>query len=141
INYHDLKSPHPWPEFSTFSGVLGHGRSPVGASNDNFPPLDQFGFALSPDFNKSYFNPATRYLPWKKHDGTRWEAASPSAARLDPRSGKLFIIEHEIVYDLTDPDGRKDPSDLGFKFITGMVVPKGITYRTETPDAECEGLL
>lgn len=57
------------------------------------PPLDSTGFARSPEYNPTYFNPAVTYLPWLNSNGTPYGAteenpkgnASTSATRIDPR--------------------------------------------------------
>ncbi|QWP79058.1 pilus assembly protein [Lysobacter sp. K5869] len=51
-------------------------------------PIDNFGFARSPDYNPAYFNPTVKYVPWKKPDGNNaivdYPQASTTATLVDP---------------------------------------------------------
>jgi type IV pilus assembly protein PilY1 len=85
--------------------------NPVGSNSVNFDPSDngsqatlgaffigtiagQAGnsnwrqrFMRSTDTNTIYYNPEVRYLPWVNADGTRYAAASVTAAKVDPEPG------------------------------------------------------
>ena len=141
LSYYVPGEDDPSLSFAYYGGLYGDGNSAYFSATTAFPPLDSFGFARSPDFNRSYFNPARTYGPWKKASGESWPNANPSATRADPRPGAAFSAGHDTIYNLTDPEGRKNPKDVGFHFLTGMTVPAGITYRTESDAAQCEDML
>ncbi|CAD7382992.1 pilus assembly protein [Xanthomonas arboricola] len=92
------------------------------------PPLDQFGFARSPAYNKTYFDPSTAYSPWRKADGTLWDNATPAATRADPRSDRT--VPYGVVYDLTS--NRSSTSEY-FYIPRNTAVPNlagtGVRYR------------
>ncbi|WP_221281979.1 pilus assembly protein [Chiayiivirga flava] len=132
-----MNLPDPAPPFGAYGSIHGDGSANDGGSNYIFlspsiPPFDDFGFARSPDFNKLYFNPAVTYQPWRKHDGTRWPDADPSAARADPRLGTPYKIGYASVFDFVDQDGRREDGDRGFYLLAGMKVPAGTVYRTDS---------
>ncbi|MES1935889.1 pilus assembly protein [Salinisphaera hydrothermalis] len=79
------------------------------------PPIPAFGFARDPEFNKSYFNPATEYTPWVHRSN-----ADPTAAYYDPevQSGTLNLEQN---YEST-AQGET------FDFQPGMVIPQGVSY-------------
>ncbi len=58
-------------------------------TNSHFaiPPLTDFAWARSPDFNSAYFNPANEYEPWPDGGGYTFADSSPTAARFDPVFG------------------------------------------------------
>jgi type IV pilus assembly protein PilY1 len=128
-------------KWAYYGGLFGDGNTPYFSATYAFPPLDSLGFARSPDFNRSYFNPAQEYPPWKKYDGQSWPDADPSAAHADPRPGADFAAGYGTLYDFTDQIGRKQEKDTGFFFLDGMTVPQGLVYRTASADPECFGLL
>ena len=105
---------------SGYNNVYGPARA--------IPPIDEFGFARSPDFNKTFFDPNVTYLPWLMSDGsTRWSNANPKAARMDPRNpsnygsdGYLFTSDYNSVYDLTQL--RKNANDM-FSVVPSMTIP------------------
>ncbi|WP_423820885.1 PilC/PilY family type IV pilus protein [Salinisphaera sp. SPP-AMP-43] len=79
------------------------------------PPIPSLGFARDPEFNKAYFNPATRYSPWVGRD-----PAPPSAAYYDPEVRSATL-------DLTT--SRESIADgETFDFQPGMVLPQGLVY-------------
>ncbi|MFT4247689.1 MAG: PilC/PilY family type IV pilus protein [Pseudomonas sp.] len=100
------------------------------------PPLDGFGFARSPVYNKGYFNPATTYLPWLRPNGKdRWPNASIAATRADPRDpqeyGSRFSAGYNVTYDMTANRTRTDET---FRMLAGMNIPdlsdRGMRYRS-----------
>ena len=48
------------------------------------PPVDAYAFARSPDYNKSYYNPAYSYTPWPSYGNYGFADANPTAALYDP---------------------------------------------------------
>ncbi|WP_115513315.1 pilus assembly protein [Xanthomonas arboricola] len=102
---------------------------------DALPPLDIFGFARSPTYNASYYNPEVLYSPWtlppKSQPGpTLWDDAKFGAARVDPRDpsiyGNEFSAGYFTIYDLRYREGN----DEFFQFLTGMTIPAGARYRS-----------
>ncbi|MCM5677319.1 pilus assembly protein, partial [Xanthomonas hortorum pv. pelargonii] len=91
-------------------------------------PLDQFGFARSPVYNKTYFDPAVTYDPWRKADGTEEADAVITAARADPRSDKA--VPYGVTYNLTQ---NRTSTSEGFYIPVNTVVPNlagtGVRYR------------
>lgn len=91
---------------------------------DAIPPLDIYGFARSPAYNASYFNPAITYEPWMNADGTLWPQANPSATRADPRDpdtyGDSFETAYDVVYNLT---ANRAVTSEYFSFNWGMSIP------------------
>lgn len=141
LSYIDTANlPDPVPPYGAYGSIHGDGSANDGGSSyiftsSSIPPFDDFGFARSPDFNKLYFNPAITYRPWRKHDGTRWPEADPSAARADPRPGAPYQVGYASVFDFTDKDGRRKDNDRGFYLLAGMTVPAGTAYRTDSDAA------
>ncbi len=101
---------------------------------DAIPPLDAFGFARSPAYNASYFNPTVTYEPWMNADGTLWPNATATATRADPRDpdeyGDSFETAYDVVYNLTQ---NRASTGERFGFISGMSIPDlagtGVRYR------------
>ncbi|WP_093534046.1 PilC/PilY family type IV pilus protein [Stenotrophomonas rhizophila] len=90
------------------------------------PPLDQFGFARSPTYNASYFNPAVTYETWRRADRTLWDDPILTATRADPRSE--FKVPYGVTYNL---EGFRTVSTEGFQVLKGMILPKGTTYYSD----------
>ncbi|WP_343649260.1 PilC/PilY family type IV pilus protein [Stenotrophomonas sp.] len=99
------------------------------------PPIDAFGFARSPTYNASYYNPAVTYEPWSlpvRDSGGNmlWPNATFSAARVDPRDptvyGTDFNTGYNTVYDLSS----RQVNGEAFQFVTGMTIPAGTRYRS-----------
>lgn len=99
------------------------------------PPLDAFGFARSPAYNKSYFDPAVKYEPWMNANGTLWANAVPTQTRADPRSssyrdakgGNTFATAYAVTYNLT---ANRQVDGESFSVLSGMTVPSGTIYRS-----------
>ncbi len=53
----------------------------------------------SVSFNSQYYNPAVRYLPWRRADGTYFPAYSPTAAPVNPRAPSVtFNLVANVTY-------------------------------------------
>ncbi len=48
------------------------------------PPVRAYGFTRSPDYNKSYYDPAQTYQPWPSYAGFTFSNAPANAAPFDP---------------------------------------------------------
>lgn len=91
------------------------------STNDHFavPPLAQYAFARSPQYNASYYDPSITYTHWPSYGSTTYADISANAAPSDPTSGSGTLNLTQNRYS-TD-------SNQTFKMFRGMVVPKG-TY-------------
>ncbi len=92
------------------------------------PPIDQFGFARSPEVNPSYYDPGTEYRPWKNSDGSEFPQASVTATRARPRFATPTLNVSAIHLDRTDAEGE----DGTFQTLalatynTGTLFPAGV---------------
>jgi type IV pilus assembly protein PilY1 len=107
---------HLYPH-ADFAKAYSYGRA--------IPPLDVFGFARSPTYNASYFNPAVTYETWKRADKTLWDLPNINATRADPRPE--FKVPYGVTYDL---QANRAVSTEGFQVLKDMVLPAGTTYYT-----------
>lgn len=92
-----------------------------GTARNTLPPLPNFGFARSPEFNPSTFNPFNNYEPWARADRSLWANANPTAARVDPRNGG------SQAFNLTT-DVQEDGNNWRFDLRNGMTIPAGTVY-------------
>lgn len=105
----------------------------IGNTYLGIPPVDNFGFARSPDYNPAYFDPTVRYEPWVDASGLPLPQASTTATRLDPRNASPTF---NLASTLADNDDRSR-----FRAQSGMVLPKDTTYRlVGNNSASCGGL-
>lgn len=95
------------------------------SSHDHYavPPLPQYAYSRSPDYNKAYFNPYDSYLPWPSVGNKTYGNITATAAPSDPEVGS-------DTFDLTS---EIDASSSGhtFKIHPGMPKPDGGTYGGE----------
>ncbi len=92
----------------------------TGATGYGIPPIDSLGFARSPDFNPSYYNPDQTYQPWIDSGLSSYGNASISATLVDPRDNdtiNLFSERFEF--------GSED----SFRVQNGMRIADGVRYR------------
>ncbi len=92
------------------------------------PPLDQFGFARSPEISPSYYDPGTEYRPWKNSDGSEFPQASVTATRARPRFATPTLNVSAIHLDRTDPEGEDGTfQTLGIAtYNLGTLFPAGV---------------
>ncbi|ALA81942.1 pilus assembly protein [Stenotrophomonas maltophilia] len=104
-------------------------------SNVAIPPLDNFGFARSPDVNSSYYDPRESYPGWKT--GLSAPATSnyleikAASAPLDPRpagapakiGGALNLTADSLLTSMQT--GGRDSGSWRFRFRSGMKLPVG----------------
>lgn len=96
-----------------------------GTARNTFPPLPNFGFARSHEFNPASFNPYITYEPWARADRSLWPNAVATGVRVDPRVGTSQL------FDLTN-DVQQDGTDWRFDFRVGMTIPAGTVYSRNT---------
>lgn len=97
------------------NGNRARDRRAYCSNSDYFaiPPIPQFAFTRSPDFNQSYFNPSVTYKPW-----VGYYDADPDDAYADPaRANDRF--------DLTD-DVRENDTYESFVIGPNMLLPGGL---------------
>ncbi|MGH8403434.1 MAG: hypothetical protein ACRESO_08555, partial [Gammaproteobacteria bacterium] len=117
-----------------FPGVnIRNGGYPsVSAQGHYFiPPLPQYAWARSPDFNNAYFNPTVTYTPWLNANGTPVYTAfdaqgdiNPAAAPDDPFLYPSTTLN--LTSTLGGPlGGTTAPTWPGFMLQGGMTLPAG----------------
>jgi type IV pilus assembly protein PilY1 len=82
------------------------------------PPLPNFAYARSVEYNKAYFDPKETYAPWPSLGGKTFSNMSPTAAQADPGVSGSKTLNLTQNVELTGKDER-------FRFFTGMRVPVG----------------
>ncbi|KLJ01740.1 PilC/PilY family type IV pilus protein [Luteimonas sp. FCS-9] len=102
----------------------------IGDTYLGIPPVDNYGFARSPDFNPSYFNPQIRYEPWIASDGVPYAQAGTAQTRIDPRNAATIAL----ASNLGDENTRSR-----FQAYTSMFLPAGTEYRLVSSSG-CGGL-
>jgi len=91
------------------------------SNNDHYavPPIPSFAFARSPDYNKAYFNPEDRYVPWPSVGSKSFSNITASSAPSDPNLGTS-------TFNLT-ADIDNDSGNHTFRFQQGMTIPNNIS--------------
>ncbi len=79
------------------------------------PQLDSLGFARSPTYNPTYFNPEVKYEPWIDGTGKPYDEANPTSTLIDPRGSTRVALAANYFSGTS-------------RILTGMVIPKGTTY-------------
>jgi type IV pilus assembly protein PilY1 len=94
------------------------------STNDHYavPPLPQYAFARSPDYNASYFDPAVTYGPWPSYGTTTYSDITPTSAPSDPVSGTGATL------NLTTNQESSSTNET-FKMFDGMTVTAGAYYK------------
>lgn len=87
----------------------------------SIPPIDSLGFARSPTYNPTYFNPEVKYEPWLKGDGTSYGDANPTNTLIDPRGSDTVALGNATYINTA--------SSEPFLMQNGMYLPAGTTYR------------
>jgi type IV pilus assembly protein PilY1 len=110
------------------NGTSGQGaRIYPDSSDDHFavPPLPQYAFTRSPDYNPLYYNPALTYSPWMpSHNGTSlvtYVNAPPDAAP------SHAAVADAPTFNLTELQSS-DASNFTFRMWKGMRIPAGTLY-------------
>ncbi len=105
----------------------------IGATYLGIPPVDTHGFARSPDFNPSYFNPEITYEPWLNADGTPYGGdADLNNTRIDPRHNDTISLPSDF---------NEVAERSRFNTRNNMFLPAGTKYRLDGDNsASCGGL-
>ncbi|SDD10642.1 pilus assembly protein [Aquimonas voraii] len=100
----------------------------IGTNRYAIPPLDQFGFARSPQINPAYYDPGTEYRPWKNGDGSEFPQASVTDTRVNPRFATPRLNVSATHLDRTDPEGEDGAfNDSGAAtYGIGTLFPAGV---------------
>ncbi len=110
-----------WKKFVyLFPNGTGEGnRVYSDSSNDHFavPPIPEYAFARSPDYNKAYFNPADSYLPWPSVGSNIFLNTVAREAPSDPAVGNFTFNLTQVVESGGD--------NQTFMFFAGMPLPEG----------------
>lgn len=121
-----------------YTYLFGQPGYAAGYPGSVLPPIDQFGFARSSDFNTTYYNPFITYKPWSypstRNGQDRWPDADPANVRADPRNpveyGPISASAYNQTYNLT-AGIRLNYGDR-FQLFPGMKLPdirgQGISY-------------
>ncbi|MCC8493102.1 pilus assembly protein [Xanthomonas hortorum pv. gardneri] len=102
---------------------------------DAIPPIDVFGFARSPTYNASYYNPDVLYEPWllpAKTGATAvsWPPATFGRARVDPRDPQVYGSDFNTGYNTIYNLGSREVDGESFQFLTGMTIAAGTRYKS-----------
>jgi len=102
------------------------------------PPIPLFGFARSPQYNASYYDPSETYAPWKRYDNTDYPAASITATLSNPRNANSPTLNMTVPHrDRTDDiDPNYDTVDSA-TYNANTFFPAGIIYAR---NGACGGL-
>lgn len=84
------------------------------------PPLPQYAFMRSPDYNAAYYDPDATYNPWASYGTTTYADIAATAAPSDPASGTSTL---NLTGDLA-----LGGSNQTFRMLAGMSIPTGTTY-------------
>lgn len=116
-----------WKKYTyLFPNGTGTGNRLYGdATNDHFaaPPLPQFAFLRSPNYNGQYYDPTQTYLPWPSSYGQTFSHADPTNAPSDPVRGGNSI---NLTTTLTSTT-----ANWLFRTQNGMKNVDGTTFTTE----------
>ncbi|WP_133499592.1 pilus assembly protein [Cognatilysobacter terrigena] len=138
--FYDVGAPCTGNDTDCYVYLYPHnGYNDAYTPGEAIPPLDSLGFARSPAYNKTYFNPSVTYEPWLNGDGSSWPNATINAVRADPRNPTTYgttgsttsTKAYSVVYDLTQ---NRASTTEGFRMQAGMAIPdlssRGMRYRT-----------
>ncbi|MCK4742594.1 MAG: hypothetical protein KAT25_02105 [Sulfuriflexus sp.] len=95
------------------------------------PPVIQYAFMRSPDYNSSYFNPTVSYKPWVSYGVSpttvTFDQIPEAAAPSDPIVGTSTF---KLTVKTTEADSIL--SNHTFRMYKGMVIPDGTRYHNAT---------
>ena len=115
------------------------------ATYDHFsvPPLPEYAWSRSPEYNGAYFDPTNVYTPWPSGGGFTFTNASTTAARFDPvftGAGTIDLtrdfagmVSVDTATSCSDSTLSSVNSDYHFRVYTGMTIPAGTCIRATNP--------
>ncbi|NGX16675.1 PilC/PilY family type IV pilus protein [Wenzhouxiangella sp. XN24] len=105
--------------FPNGTGITDGRRQYADNNNDHYavPPIGQFAYVRSPEYNFSYFDPATTYDPWP-------DLGSYTFANQDPTNAQTDPVRGTARFNLT-VDRRERANNHVFRGFDGMVIPAG----------------
>jgi len=134
-----------WKKFSYLfpngcsSANNSYQRRNCDSTNDHFaiPPLPDFAWARSPEYNTAYFDPTLTYEPWVNGGGYTFGNVNPKAAPFDPVFGGSIDLTRDIAgtgnADLSAACGNATLPGVAdnyyFRVYTGMIIPEGACIR------------
>ncbi len=133
VNYNTSGSANStWKKFTyLFPNGTGTGKRVYSDSTHNhyaIPPIKQYAFVRSSEYNKMYYNPDVTYEPWVGYGVTTFSDISETAAPSDPVSGSSTL---NLVTNRYSTNSNKV-----FKMYTGMVIPAGTYYNGSTAGSD-----
>jgi len=93
------------------------------SSNYHFaiPPLKQYAFARSSEYNKMYYDPDVTYEPWADYGSTTFSDITETVAPSDPVTGTSSTLN--LITNRYSTDTNKV-----FKMFSGMKIPEDTYY-------------
>ncbi len=107
-----------------FPNGSGSGNRANADFHYGIPPLPQYAFARSADYNKAYYNPTITYEPWTSFGTTVFPNIDPTDAPSDPR------VTSSQRHNLTAITARSEKY-WNFYLRAGMVLPQGTEYANQ----------
>lgn len=104
-----------------YSSSYNGQRLRADGTNDHFalPPVDAYAYGRSSDYNKSYYNPNTRYTPWPSQGGYSFFNATATSAGYDPIQATAGTLDLTSDFDNTHSNWAQ--AQWRFKFYPGML--------------------
>lgn len=117
----------------TFNHLFPYEGHRIDNSRMAIPPIDNFGFARSSDFNPAYFNPNVKYDPWKRPNATTnviedYPQASTIATRPDPDTDANKFNLAALHFDKIEDGDTVPVAAERFLVPNGTRLPAGTRY-------------
>ncbi|RLA45092.1 MAG: hypothetical protein DRR42_19735, partial [Gammaproteobacteria bacterium] len=133
VNYNTSGSANStWKKFTyLFPNGTGTGKRVYDdSSHAHFaiPPIMQYAFARSSEYNKMYYDPDVTYETWAEYGSTTFSDITETAAPSDPVSGSSTL---NLV-----TDRYSTSSNEVFKMYSGMKIPTGTYYDGSTASSD-----
>lgn len=94
-----------------------------GDANSSYaiPPLPQYGYLRSADYNKAYYDPSVTYAPWLSYGSVNYGNVSATAAPSNPSVSAGATFDVTVTHE-------DNGTDKTFRFYDGMKIPSGTKY-------------
>lgn len=97
------------------------------------PPLDDYGFARSHEFNRMYFNPSVTYEPWGSSvPGEYWGQIDYLHAPSDPRDTSADAVKYNLTREYEN--SAFFPYEEYFRFAKDMRIPENTRVKISAAD-------